>query len=138
MTISISQFGHLFHGSGVPGLTSIDQRAGKVNYSAMPRIHGYNFATTDFETAKEYAKTINNGVPTVYRVSPTNKKYWSPDPDSGPGGWNDGPQNRREALDIHEGGGEVSLRFENPLNVDDVVWQERNAQDITPSNRSFS
>lgn len=138
MTISIQQFGQLFHGSGVPGLTSIDQTEGAVNFAAMPEIYGHNFATTDFDTAREYAKQSKGGVPTVYRVSPTDRRYWSPDPHSGPGGWYDGPKNRREALDIHEGGGEVSLRFGAPLRVEDVVWQEHNAQDITPYDRSFS
>ena len=130
--VNVKQFGPLYHGSGVPGLTEISQHKGRVNYSAMPNIYGWNFATTELQTAIDYARSAKNGVPTVYEVSPQrSSESWGPDPDSGPFGWGDGPKNKREALDIHEGGGEVSLRFSSPLRVHREVFQEDKARDVT-------
>lgn len=133
--ISSKQFGHLFHGTTVPGLTEIDQSKGSINYRAMPRIHGWNFATTQLQTAIDYARSSadkNKGPAVVYEVEPRRQSdTWGPDPDSGPGGWGDGPASKREALDIHEGGGEVSLRFGGPLRVKREVFVEDRAKDVT-------
>lgn len=131
--ISVKQFGRLFHGTGATGLTEIDQSQGNVNYSSMPRIWGWNFATNTLQTAIDYARTTKGkGTPTVYDVSPKRASdAWGPDPDSGAGGWNDGPRNKREALDIHENGGDISLRFNSPLKVNREVWQEDKAKDVT-------
>lgn len=141
--ISPKQFGPLFHGTNVPGLDEINQSKGNIRYSAMPRIHGWNFATNTLTTAIDYAregsardktKTGKASPAVVYEVEPQRvSDTWGPDPDSGPGGWNDGPRNKREALDIHEGGGEVSLRFGGPLRAKREVFVEDRARDITPS-----
>lgn len=140
--ISPKQFGPLFHGTNVPGLDEINQSKGRVNYGAMPNIHGWNFATNDLQTAIDYARSSSTdrstgkpkGPAVVYEVEPQRvSDTWGPDPDSGPNGWNDGPRNKREALDIHEGGGEVSLRFGGPLRVKREVFVEDRARDITPS-----
>lgn len=137
--INASQFGILYHGTNAQGLTEIQQHlGGGPRYSAMRNSYGWNYATTGLQTAIDYARDAHQqdrtGVPTVYDVSPRNKSHaWGPDPDSGPGGWNDGPANKGEALDIHEGGGEVSLRFGGPLKVNREVFVEDKAKDITGS-----
>lgn len=150
MKISWTQFGPLYHGTSVPGLSELQQRGAR--YTAMRNSFGWNYATTDLELAKQYAmdatrmdvqeahRRFRRGegpspesfVPIVYRVRPAYSTFthegkrhtsaWGPDPDSGPGGWHDGPRNRREALDIVEGGGPVSLRFAAPLRAEEV-WR---------------
>lgn len=136
--INVKQFGRLFHGTNVAGLTEIDQSQGDVKHSAMPRIWGWNFATNTMQTAIDYARS-GKGTPTVYEVSPKRTSdTWGPDPDSGPMGWGDGPRNKREALDLHEMGGEVSLRFGGPLKVQREVWSQDRAQDVTAAHAGFN
>lgn len=136
--ISHRQFGKLFHGTTVPGLTEIDQRQGQINSGGMSGVRGYNFATTDLDTAIFYARSNRDrqrgsSPAVVYEVSPKFKSYgWMPDPHSGPNGWNDGPRTKREALDNHDGGVEVSLKFESPLKAKEILVEDR-ATDITPS-----
>jgi hypothetical protein len=140
--ISVEQFGTLYHGTNVPNLTEINQSQGRINYGAMPRIHGWNFATNQLQTAIDYARSSANTrryrdtvkPVVVYEVTPRRKKEsWGPDPDSGPFGWNDGPKDKREALEYHENDSEVSLRFKSPLKAQREVFVEDKAKDITNS-----
>lgn len=141
--ISVEQFGSLYHGTNVPNLTEINQSQGRINYGAMPRIHGWNFATNKLQTAIDYARTgaVTQGYrkttvkpAVVYEVTPRRKRdRWGPDPDAGPFGWNDGAKTKQEALELHENDSESSLRFSSPLKVKREVWVEDRAKDITNS-----
>ena len=145
--VSLGQFGPLFHGSHESGLGMIDHtQATKSFSSGMPGGHSYaNFTTTDMSTAINYARGNAEQAgpghyPTVYEVESTNKRQenWEPDIHSGPGGYYDGPETKREALDLAENGSEVSLRHLVPLRVKREVFHERKAKDITPHDRSFT
>jgi len=150
-SISVEQFGPLYHGTNVPGLSTIDQAAGGgPKYARMQNSYGYNYATTGLQTAINYSRWASGetlsggnwhkqpGHPTVYEVQPQRKgDSWGPDPDSGPNGFHDGPRSKREALDIANAGdgegraGDVSLRFRSPLKVQREVWVEDKAKDVT-------
>jgi hypothetical protein len=124
----VEDFGPLYHGSHVGDLETIDwTQAEHAHHGGMPWGHtSANFAITSLTEAHEYAEgaaeTMKRklGVqfhPHIYEVAPTNRREWGPDVHHG-GSWlNEGPQTRREALDLHEGGVPVSLRFERPLKV---------------------
>jgi hypothetical protein len=146
MAISWQQFGPLYHGTSVRGLETIHQGTnGGPRYPGMRDSWGWNYTTTDLELAKQYAhdaarmdsKKNPNAVPVVYEVHPERDSYvsegrryrhkWGPDPDSGPFGYGDGPRNRREAFDLHDGGSPVSLRFEAPLKATEVWSHEDNS-----------
>lgn len=137
-SISVEQFGPLYHGTGVQGLSTIDQAAGGgPKYARMQNSYGYNYATTSLQTAINYSR-VDSATPTVYEVRPQRKgDSWGPDPDSGPNGFHDGPRSKREALDIANAGdgegraGDVSLRFRSPLKVQREVWVEDKAKDVT-------
>lgn len=137
MSLNVRQFGSLYHGTDAAGVSELQQTSPR--YSRMQKSYGWNYATTDLHTAVNYARDAasqTRGVPTVYEVQPKRKSdQWGPDPDSGPNGFGDGPRNKREAMDIHESGGEVSLRFRSPLKVVREVWQENKARDISDSVR---
>ena len=117
-----------YHGTSRPDLDVLDAR-GRSRYPAQDRyyaIAGNNFATTDKELAAQYAREaadmdIAAGVegvrPTVYRVVPTSD-YFDPDPHSGPGGWNDGPEDMNEAFELHDNGSPVSVRFQDVMDID--------------------
>jgi hypothetical protein len=130
--ISVEQFGTLYHGTDTPGLTELSQHAGGgPRYAGMRNSYGYNYATTQLQTAIDYARSAG-GTPTVYNVSPKRKSEpWGPDPDSGPSGFHDGPRNKGTALELHENGSEVSLRFRSPLKVNQEAWVEDRAKDVT-------
>lgn len=127
--VTAQDFGDLYHGTAVAGLKSIDASKGDLLYTGTSRSYAFdqhNFVTNDPHTAGQYAEDATrklqkggnaSATPVVYRVRPTKSAAFSPDPDSGPGGWRDGPRNKREALDMHENGAEVALRFNNPLKV---------------------
>lgn len=137
--ISVKQFGPLFHGTDTAGLKELSQQAGGgPRYPAMRKSYGWNYTTTDMNTAIQYAKDAaaqsrTHKPAVVYQVTPRRvNNLWGPDPDSGPGGFGDGPRNKREALDWHEGGSEVSLRFSSPLRALREVFVEDKAYDVTP------
>ena len=116
-----------YHGTSRPDLDVLDAR-GRTRYPAQDRyyaISGNNFATTDKELAARYAREsadmdIAAGVegvrPTVYRVVPTSD-YFDPDPHSGPGGWNDGPEDMNEAFYLHDNGAGISVRFHDVMDI---------------------
>jgi hypothetical protein len=127
--ISVDQFGDLFHGtsSAADATDELAQHVGGHRYSAMQKSFGWNYATTSKHEAWQYADdaaqsdTRRTGVqhhPRVFQVQPKRRsETWGPDPDSGPNGFNDGPANKRDALDYAENGSPVSLRFRSPLRV---------------------
>ena len=116
-----------YHGTSRPDLDVLDA-TGRTRYPAQDRyyaIRGDNFATTDKELAAQYAREsadmdIAAGVegvrPTVYRVVPTSD-YFDPDPHSGPGGWNDGPEDMNAAFELYDNGVGVSVRFHDVMDI---------------------
>jgi hypothetical protein len=151
MAISLKQFGPLYHGSAFQGVEQIHHADAPMSFSsAMPGGHSWaNFSTTSVHEAKEYARsnadvatrqTGKKHYPEVYEVAPTNwrTEEWEPDEHSGPNGYYDGPQSRREAFEMASEGSPVSIRHTVPLKTKRTVWAEQKAQDITPYDRSFT
>lgn len=140
--ISIEQFGDLFHGtsSAADASEELAQHIGGHRYSAMQKSFGWNYATTSAHEAWQYADeaahsdTQRTGVehhPRVFQVQPKRRsEQWGPDPDSGPNGFNDGPANKREALDHAENDSPVSLRFRSPLRVVGGVLRSQRHQGL--------
>lgn len=128
--ITADMFGdHLYHGTAIPGLTEINAREGHSLYPSMDRYYSArraNFVTNDPEQAAKYAEAAaeihreggHEGPlePTVYRVRASRDHEFDVDPNSGPSGWNDGPD-METALELHRNGGWVHLRFHDPLPV---------------------
>lgn len=151
MVVSLKQFGALYHGSVSQGVEQIHHAEAPIGFSSgMPGSHSWaNFSTTSLHDAKEYAignaeqarrKTGRVHHPEVYEVEPTSwsAQEWTPDEHSGPGGWYDGPQSRREAFEMATEGSPVSIRHTVPLRVKRTVWAEQRAKDITDYDRSFT
>ena len=117
-----------YHGTSTPGLKTIDAGQGPARYSGMSS--GYaamreNFATTDFDTAVRYAEDAAeqdrragnaNAEPVVYRVVPTSDEV-RPDPNSGPMGFGDGPEDMAAAYELLDNGLPVDVAFGDPLQV---------------------
>jgi len=158
--ISPQQFGPLYHGGSMQGAEVVQQSKGTHRYSAMPGTRGFNYATTDFETAKTYAQNAaasdsrasgKRSAPSVYQVSPastytytnpegkkTRHRYrWGVDEHSGPNGYYDNNMSKSDAAELASYGGEVSLKFQSPLKAKEI-WSEDRAKDITPYDASFT
>ena len=117
-----------YHGTSRPDLVTLDASQAPSRYSNMGSSYSlmaHNFATNDRELAAQYARDavdmdMKNGITgaraVVYEVKPTSD-YFDPDPHSGPGGWNDGPEDMSVAFDIVDGGGSVSIRFHDEMDI---------------------
>lgn len=147
--IQPADFGPLYHGTSTPGLEVIDQNIGGHRYSGMPGTRGYNYATTSFGEAGNYAHSagfsdqekLGSRVESIYEVQPMRQTYgdgegkrhryqWGVDEHSGPNGWYDNHDTKGEALERAEMGHEVSLKFESPLKAREIQSQDR-AFDLT-------
>lgn len=117
-----------YHGTSRPDLVTLDARNAPSRYPNMGSSYSlmaHNFATNDRDLAAQYARDavdmdMKNGITgaraVVYEVKPTSD-YFDPDPHSGPGGWNDGPEDMSVAFDIVDGGGGVSIRFHDEMDI---------------------
>lgn len=117
-----------YHGTSRPDLVTLDARNAPSRYPGMGSSYSlmaHNFATNDRELAAQYARDavdmdMENGITgaraVVYEVKPTSD-YFDPDPHSGPGGWNDGPEDMSVARELVEGGGGVSIRFHDEMDI---------------------
>jgi hypothetical protein len=142
--IQPADFGPLYHGTSTPGLDVIDQKIGGHRYSGMPGTRGYNYATTSFGEAGNYAHSagVRDRVESIYEVQPMRQTYgggsdgkryryrWGVDEHSGPSGWYDNYDTKGEALERAEMGNEVSLKFESPLKAREI-WSQDRAFDLT-------
>lgn len=145
-----SDFGPLYHGTSVPHLSEIDQSIGGRLYAGMPGTLGYNYVTTDFGQAQNYADDAaridrqkgGKGVQSVYEVTPRvtysddegnrHRYEWGVDEHSGPSGWFDNEDTIPEALERAEMGNEVSLKFRSPLKAREI-WSQDKSIDLTVS-----
>lgn len=117
-----------YHGTSRPDLVTLDASQAPSRYPGMGSSYSlmaHNFATNDRELAAQYARDavdmdMKNGITgaraVVYEVKPTSD-YFDPDPHSGPGGWNDGPEDMSVARELVDGGGGVSIRFHDEMDI---------------------